>query len=145
MRRVTIGTWLSAAASIALVSCATDRGPTTTAHDGVWHGQIVAPTDCAGAHYWWVDFVVHNGEIRGLVPGTGDSTGRYVIGTVYENGAVHAYTMGGGYLRTVAVRPIDIEFKGDTFTMKGNAQCSAHTVWAGARTGPVPWWKISGF
>lgn len=139
MGHVAMGTWLSAVASLALASCA-DPGPTTTAHDGMWSGHIVAPANCARANYWKGTLAIHEGKILGGEVISGDEGAQFVLGTVYENGTVRAYKTIGPHLWGWGTRPIDIEFAGNAFTMRGQSRCSFHTVWSGTRTGPVPWW-----
>ncbi len=142
MRRATMGTWLTAGASLALVSCA-DPGPVTTAHDGVWSGKPIAPADCAGSDFWGVDFVISQGKIRGTAGGSSAMTGgQYLEGTVYADGSTRMYITNGPHY-TDRLRLVDIEFKGDSFTMTAGTKCSSSTVEAGTRIGPVPWWDSS--
>jgi hypothetical protein len=131
---------ITAVAALALASCA-NSGPITTPYDGMWSAHIIAPANCAGAHYWRADFAIYNGKIRGWQVVLEDPGGRYIIGTVSRDGTVRAYTTAGP--QGLGLRPMDMEFNGDTVTLKGASQCSEHTVWAGTRTGPVPWWQVS--
>ena len=134
---------VAAIAGISLASC-TDLGPTTTAYDGLWSARIIAPEDCANDHYGWMDLRIHNGVIRGWQIHTGDEAARYILRTVYANGTVQAWSTSGPHMWAWGLRRADLEFKGDTFTITVNSKCDPHTVLAGKRTGPVPWWDIGG-
>jgi hypothetical protein len=135
---------IAAVSALALASCATNPGPTTTTHDGMWSGKVIAPEACANSHYDWVDFRIHNGVIQGWQIHTGDEGARYILGTVYEDGTVRAYSTLGPHMWVWGLRPADLKFKGETFTLAVNSKCDPHTVLAGKRTGPVPWWELGG-
>jgi hypothetical protein len=87
-----------------------------------------------------VSFAIINGKIYGTqASGAADTGDQDILGTVYENGIAQAYKTMGPHISFVWA--IDIEFKSDTFTMRGHSACGFTSVWTGRRTGPVPSWS----